>query len=91
MPPQAAATLARASSTASQLTAAGDDAASEAASELGRGSSRLSVRYELGSRADGDEVERKGSLKGMFRKAKKSKQIELDALRQGRGGAAASA
>jgi hypothetical protein len=62
-----------------------DDTLSEVApSELGRGS-RLSMRYpessvwEVGTEDGGDS--RKGTLKGMFKKQKKSKQIELDALR----------
>jgi hypothetical protein len=50
---------------------------------MGRGS-RMSMRYDLGSRA-GDEDgggSGKSTLKGMFKnKNKKSKQIELDALR----------
>lgn len=61
-----------------------DDAASELApSELGRGGeSRMSMRYELPGRQEGEEGDRKGTLKGMFKsKNKKSKQIELDALR----------
>lgn len=63
-----------------------DDAASELApSELGRGGgSRMSMRYELPGRQEGEEGgdSRKGTLKGMFKnKNKKSKQIELDALR----------
>lgn len=52
---------------------------------MGRGS-RMSMRYDLGSRA-GDEDgggSGKSTLKGMFKnKNKKSKQIELDALRYG--------
>lgn len=60
-----------------------DDAASELApSEFGRGGgSRMSMRYELAGR-EGEDGDRKGTLKGMFKsKNKKSKQIELDALR----------
>ncbi|WIA41488.1 hypothetical protein OEZ86_008863 [Tetradesmus obliquus] len=66
-----------------QQHAPADDAESEVASEMGRGS-RMSMRYDLGSRA-GDEDgggSGKSTLKGMFKnKNKKSKQIELDALR----------
>lgn len=66
--------------------AGGDDAASEVAPSelLGRGS-RLSMRHEFNNSwevatEDGGDS-RKGTLKGMFKKQKKSKQIELDALR----------
>lgn len=68
---------ASATSAASQQAAADD--ASEVASETGR-SSRNTYRYELGRPADGEESG-KSTLKGMFKKNKKSKQIELDALR----------
>jgi hypothetical protein len=64
-----------------------DDAESEVASEMGRGS-RMSMRYDLGSRAGDEEGggSGKNTLKGMFKnKNKKSKQIELDALRCGTG------
>jgi hypothetical protein len=50
---------------------------------MGRGS-RMSMRYDLGSRAGDEEGggSGKNTLKGMFKnKNKKSKQIELDALR----------
>lgn len=61
-----------------------DDAASEAAPSeyYGRVGSRLSMRqegmWEVGTEDGGSQ---KGTLKGMFKKQKKSKQIELDALR----------
>lgn len=55
------------------------DDVSEIASETGR-SSRIAYRYELARPADGEEGG-KSTLKDMFKKNKKSKQIELDALR----------
>lgn len=60
-----------------QQPAADDD--SEVASETGC-SSRTAYWYELARPADGDEGGR-NTLQGMFKKNKKSKQIELDALR----------
>lgn len=64
-------------------TAAADDTASEVApSEYGtRVGSRLSMRHEWEGADDGGS--QKGTLKGMFKKQKKSKQYELDALRCG--------
>lgn len=67
----------------SQHGLAVDDTASEVApSEYGRVGSRMSMRHDGGW--DGSEDaggSQKGTLKGMFKKQKKSKQIELDALR----------
>jgi hypothetical protein len=57
-----------------------DDAASEIApSEYGRVGSRMSMRHDWDNPDEGGS--QKGTLKGMFKKQKKSKQIELDALR----------
>lgn len=42
--------------------------------------SRMSMRHEWEGPDDGSSSQ-KGTLKGMFKKQKKSKQIELDALR----------
>lgn len=44
--------------------------------------SRMSMRHEWEGPDDGSSSQ-KGTLKGMFKKQKKSKQIELDALRWG--------
>ena len=61
-------------------TAAADDTMSEVApSEYGRVGSRMSMRHEWEGADDGGS--QKGTLKGMFKKQKKCKQIELDALR----------
>jgi hypothetical protein len=63
-----------------------DDACSEsvAMSELGRGS-RASTRHDSRDFDESDKYStigsNKGTLKGMFKKSKKNKQIELDALR----------
>lgn len=47
----------------------------------GRVGSRMSMRHEGGWEGADDAGSQKGTLKGMFSKQKKSKQIELDALR----------
>lgn len=69
---------------AAALPPASDAASEVAPSEIGRGVSRLSSRYpesvwELGTEDGG--YSRRGTLTGMFRKHKKAKAIELDALR----------
>lgn len=43
--------------------------------------SRLSMRHDWEGGGDDGSGSQKGTLKGMFKKHKKSKQIELDALR----------
>jgi hypothetical protein len=53
-----------------------------APSEYGtRVGSRLSMRHEWEAGGEDGSGSQKGTLKGMFKKHKKSKQIELDALR----------
>jgi hypothetical protein len=72
---------------AAAAAALADDAVSELApSEYGgRVGSRLSMRLDGGWEGglDDSSSSTKGTLKGMFKKQKRSKQIELDALRWG--------